>query len=342
MVNNSPRLGGLIPPGAVHLIAGGLGATIAAVSTCPLEVVQTRLQSSILNFTSLARAPALKYAVTNHVGIINLNAARNMAYHLERHLRYNYLTQLFSYMRFMVKNEGATSLFKGLFPSAVGVAPAKSLYFLVYSQVKTSLNDSIYFQTDTRPVFTIAAVCAGLTTSTFINPVWFIKTQLQLDHNKESLTVNRCIQNAYKQQGYRAFFRGMTASYVGVFETIIYFIIYEDVKKRLKIYRGTQQGGKFHSSDYVLASVLSKLSGTLVMYPHEVMRTRLREDTKIADGRLKYRNIFQTFLTVAREEGFNGLYGGFGTNIMRQVPSTAITFLAYEAIINFFEVEQCS
>ncbi len=322
-----------IPPSVVHLIAGGLGATIAAISTCPLEVVQTRLQSSILNFTNLSSAPALKVGAMGNVGVLNFGAAKNVAFYIERQIKYNYLTQLFSYMRYMIRTEGASSLFKGLLPSAAGVAPAKSIYFLVYSQVKTALNESVYFESESRPVYTIAAVCSGLTTSTFINPVWFVKTQMQLHHEKHKLTVSKCIRNAYKSHGLKAFFRGMSASYVGVFETIIYFVIYEDVKKQLKHYRDQ----KFHSTDFVFASVASKLTATLLMYPHEVMRTRLREDIKNTDGRLKYRNFVQALITVAKEEGVAGLYGGFGTNIIRQIPSTAITFLAYEAIINFFQ-----
>lgn len=32
---------------AIHFMAGGVGGTLGAIVTCPLEVVKTRLQSSI-------------------------------------------------------------------------------------------------------------------------------------------------------------------------------------------------------------------------------------------------------------------------------------------------------
>ncbi|XP_065058283.1 solute carrier family 25 member 36-like [Rhopilema esculentum] len=328
----------MIPSSAVHLMAGGIGATMASATTCPLEVVQTRLQSTFLKSFDVVQSPVLNLA--GQSGVSTLHLPGGFTFHAQPFLRRNYLYQLFSYMRYMVRTEGTSSLFRGLLPNALGVAPAKSVYFLVYSKVKSTLNESAYFESESRPVFTLAAVCAGLSTSTATNPVWFIKTQLQLHHNQQKLTILDCVQNAYRTHGMRAFFRGMSASYVGIFETIIYFIVYEDIKKRLKSHRHLTNKEKFHISDYVFGSVASKLAATVIMYPHEVVRTRLRQDIKDGNsGQLKYRNFIQTLLTVAKEEGRVGLYGGFGTNLVRQIPNTAICFLVYEAIINFFEEE---
>ena len=332
----------MIPSSAVHLIAGGIGATIASATTCPLEVVQTRLQSTFLKNVRTFHAPAVNFAGQSAVGALHIGAPmRGFVLQAQHYLTNNYLGHLFSYMRHMARTEGTSSLFRGLLPNAVGVAPAKSVYFLVYSEIKNILNESAYFESETRPVFTVAAVCAGLSTSTATNPVWFIKTQLQLHHDQQKLTMSNCIRNAYRAHGFKAFFRGMSASYVGILETIIYFIVYEDIKKRLKYYRRSMNADKFHILDYVFGSVVSKLSATIIMYPHEVVRTRLRQDLKDSTGRLKYRNFLQTLLTVAKEEGRVGLYGGFGTNLVRQIPNTAITFLVYEAIINFFEEDSC-
>lgn len=337
MPEQARRWRDVIPSSAVHLIAGGIGATIASATTCPLEVVQTRLQSTFLRNIRLVQAPVVNLAGQGGLDALHIGVTRCFIFQIQQSLTNNYFGHLLSYMRYMAKTEGTSSLFRGLLPNILGVAPAKSVYFLVYSQVKSILNESAYFEAESRPVFTVAAVCAGLSTSTVINPVWFIKTQLQLHHDQQKLTISNCIQNAYKTHGLRAFFRGISASYVGILETIIYFIVYEDIKKSIKRYRRSMNADQFHILDYVFGSIVSKLSATLVMYPHEVVRTRLRQDLKDSTGRLKYRNFLQTLLTVAKEEGRVGLYGGFGTNLVRQIPNTAITFLVYEAIINYFE-----
>ena len=59
----------------------------------------------------------------------------------------------------------------------------------------------------------------------------------------------------------------------------------------------------------------------------EVARTRLREEGN------KYRSFWQTLATVAQEEGYRGVYRGLGTQLVRQIPNTAIMMATYEAVV---------
>ena len=59
----------------------------------------------------------------------------------------------------------------------------------------------------------------------------------------------------------------------------------------------------------------------------EVARTRLREEGK------KYRSFWQTLAVVAREEGRPGLYRGLVTQLIRQIPNTAIMMSTYELTV---------
>jgi len=59
----------------------------------------------------------------------------------------------------------------------------------------------------------------------------------------------------------------------------------------------------------------------------EVARTRLREEGS------KYRSFFQTLSTVFAEEGVRGLYRGLATQLVRQIPNTAIVMSTYEAVV---------
>ena len=53
-------------------------------------------------------------------------------------------------------------------------------------------------------------------------------------------------------------------------------------------------------------------------------RTRLRE------AGTKYSTFWGTLATVHREEGVVGLYRGLGTNLVRQIPNTAVMMATYE------------
>ncbi|KAJ1562729.1 hypothetical protein HK405_008593 [Cladochytrium tenue] len=78
-------------------------------------------------------------------------------------------------------------------------------------------------------------------------------------------------------------------------------------------------------SDTFLAASSAKLLAAVVAYPHEVLRTRLRE-TPLSNGRPKYYGLWQSTRLIYAEEGFAGLYGGLTAHLMRVVPNAAILF----------------
>lgn len=64
----------------------------------------------------------------------------------------------------------------------------------------------------------------------------------------------------------------------------------------------------------MVAGAVSKTIASCVAYPHEVARTRLREEGN------KYRTFWQTLMTVWREEGKAGLYRFILPSIFPQFP----------------------
>ena len=59
----------------------------------------------------------------------------------------------------------------------------------------------------------------------------------------------------------------------------------------------------------------------------EVARTRLREEGS------RYKSFWQTLGIVYREEGRRGLYRGLATQLVRQIPNTAIMMSTYELTV---------
>lgn len=79
--------------------------------------------------------------------------------------------------------------------------------------------------------------------------------------------------------------------------------------------------------EFMVAGAVSKTVASCITYPHEVARTRLREEGN------KYRSFWQTLHTVWREEGKVGVYRGLATQLVRQIPNTAIMMATYEAVV---------
>lgn len=49
--------------------------------------------------------------------------------------------------------------------------------------------------------------------------------------------VFQCVPEVYQTDGLRGFYRGMSASYAGISETVIHFVIYESIKQKLLEYK---------------------------------------------------------------------------------------------------------
>lgn len=82
------------------------------------------------------------------------------------------------------------------------------------------------------------------------------------------------------------------------------------------------------------AAAASKFVAAGLTYPHEVIRTRLREPAE--NGILKYTGLWQSLTLIVKEEGAAALYGGMTAHLMRVVPNAAIMFFCYEAIVYNF------
>ena len=193
-----------------------------------------------------------------------------------------------------------------------------------------------------------SAATAGVITATVTNPIWLVKTRMQLQvegvrQYKNSLD---CVVQILRMEGIRGMYRGLSASYLGVAEGTIQWVIYEKLKnslaekRRLKndgAAKGYMIGGKEVEEwvDYLGAAGAAKFIASAITYPHEVLRTRLRQ-VPVGNEAPKYTGLKQTFQLILKEEGVAALYGGLTAHMMRVVPNAAIMFFCYEAIMHRF------
>jgi solute carrier family 25, member 33/36 len=151
----------------------------------------------------------------------------------------------------------------------------------------------------------------------------------------------------YREEGWKTFYRGLTASYLGVAETALQFAIYgymKDWLRRAQQKETDLQAHRLHPPSSVLTllptqswafgiSAFSKLLASALTYPHEVIRTRMREQKGKDVSQLKYRGILQCAKLILKEEGARGLYGGLGVHLLRTVPNAAILLFVVESMV---------
>lgn len=148
-----------------------------------------------------------------------------------------------------------------------------------------------------------------------------------------------------REEGVRGFYKGLSASYLGVTEGTIQWVLYERLKK---LSAGTEGRGGMQQWLGMLGSAgTAKCVASLITYPHEVLacftspspiltdfqviRTRLRQPS--VNGVMKYTGLLQTLRLVIAEEGARSLYGGLSAHLMRVVPNAAVMYSIYEGVL---------
>lgn len=219
-----------------------------------------------------------------------------------------------------------------------GTVPARAIYFGVYNEAKKQYG--LIFDKDSTWRYLTAAMTAGLCTQVSLSPVWVIKTRMQLQTPQDMRYRNSldCFQKMVRQEGWKSLFRGLSASIYGISESSLQFVLYEHLKHRIsKETEGLPR--ELAVWEYMGASMLAKGLAVLVTYPHEVIRTRMRE-APLPGEPIKYTKFWSSLRTVYLEEGRAGLYGGMGAHLVRVVPNACILFVTYEVFVRHFAMNR--
>ncbi|EJT96599.1 mitochondrial carrier [Dacryopinax primogenitus] len=333
-----------------HFVAGGLGGMCGAIVTSPFDVVKTRLQSNMFRH-SLAHDRAPHHLATPRPHLATASSSSNTPSFRPRmpagahpahtaaqvaHTSRNILWAFYDtalLIRSIHKYEGSAALFKGLGPTLVGVVPARSINFFTYGNGKQIIANKFNNGIEDTWVFLTAGALAGIVTSTATNPIWVVKTRLQLSASQSQPFTSSlaCIRHILAHEGIPGLYKGLSASYLGCAESTIQWTLYENFKSSV---RG--RGGATEWLGMLGAAGAAKMIASLITYPHEVVRTRLRQP--IENGRVKYRGLIQTFTVVIREEGVRSLYGGLSAHLLRVVPNAAVMYSIYEGLLAWYGV----
>ena len=245
----------------------------------------------------------------------------------------------------IMAQDGPAGFFRGLPPTLVGIIPSRSAYFYAYQRTKKFLAPRLPEGSPGNAM--VAGFLAGITGNTLTNPIWMVRTRMQLmvDASAGQKVYNGykdAVMTIFREEGIGGFYKGITASYWGCFEGATQFLIYEQFKTRLldrqnkeRRAKGLRPSNELPKSTYFWAAAASKAIAAIATYPHEVARTRLREQAK--SGVFKYHGMWQTLGLMSREEGFKSLYSGMGVHLTKVVPNSALMFLTYEIVRGWLE-----
>ena len=240
----------LTDPQVSHALAGSAAGAIAATIVCPLDVLNTRLQVSTLRVGGDAYVSTLQ----------SLSA--------------------------IARTEGALGLYRGLTPTIVALLPNWAVYFTVYEGLKEFMepahgdgggSEATGAAPSSSPHLRhmISAAGAGMATVFVTNPLWVVKTRLQVQHS-EALRASMprrvpysgafsALRRVAAEEGVRGLYSGLAPSLAGISHVVIQFPVYEQLKLELATRRGKGVEA-LTPTELVVASAVAKMVASSVTY----------------------------------------------------------------------------
>jgi solute carrier family 25 (mitochondrial folate transporter), member 32 len=177
-----------------------------------------------------------------------------------------------------------------------------------------------------------------------ITPIFFliiVVLRTEALHNAGAHSgLSRTIQALYREGGVRIFWRGMTANLLGLSHVAVQFPVYEWLKTALVHQRTTGSSDSQvlylqpTAMELFFASGISKMTASLLTYPHEVVRSRMM-DSRGAVGM----SLWETTGRVYAHDGILGFYSGLPVALIRVIPNCCITFMTYELLLRIAREE---
>ena len=239
-----------------------------------------------------------------------------------------------------MERDGVSGFWRGLPPTLIGIIPSRSVYFYFYQRCKVALGP--YTPEGSVPNALVSGFCAGVAGNTLTNPIWMVRARMQILADEAAgqrmyMGYTDAIATIFKEEGIQGFYKGISASYWGCTEGALQFILYEQFKKKLLTIQnnkrralGRSPTDQLPKATYFVSAAAAKLVAAIATYPHEVARTRMREQARA--GVFKYSGMWPTLRAIAAEEGAHGLYSGMGVHLIKVVPNSALMFLTYEVV----------
>ena len=251
---------------------------------------------------------------------------------------------------------GSMAFFRGNGTNVTKIAPESAIKFLSYEICKSyvlayqnrsdedehwwkdlSLDIDVDEGEDNTVMMTplsrfFCGAVAGATAQTLIYPLEVVKTRLAVSTIGTYSGISHALFKISRQEGAFALTRGLRASLLGIIpfsgtDMGVYFYLREQVVPYV-LGNDRRMSRSTEVASMLVCGMISSTCGMLVAYPLHLVRTCLQVDgLKYMPS---YSGIYGCFKQTIQNDGFRGLYRGFGANLLKAMPSISISYAIFE------------
>ncbi|KAK5912916.1 hypothetical protein CesoFtcFv8_002744 [Champsocephalus esox] len=158
--------------------------------------------------------------------------------------------------------------------------------------------------------YMVAGGCAGMCVDLTLFPLDTIKTRLQSP------------QGFQKAGGFRGVYAGVPSAAVGSFPNAAAFFVTYEFTKSLLGAGGGLAAPQAAPVTHMMAASLGEVVACLIRVPTEVVKQRTQASPSSST--------YNMLLATLREEGFRGLYRGYSSTVLREIPFSLVQFPLWE------------
>ncbi|KAI9661529.1 MAG: hypothetical protein M1831_003051 [Alyxoria varia] len=236
--------------------------------------------------------------------------------------------------RKIIKNEGPSRLYRGIFAPILMEAPKRATKFAANDEWGKVYRSAFGAPKMTQSLSILTGASAGATEAFVVVPFELVKIRLQdkAQAGKYSGMVD-CVTKTVRQEGVLALYNGLESTmWRHILWNSGYFGCIFQIRELLP--KATDKSSQM-GNDLVSGAVGGTV-GTMLNTPMDVVKSRIQNSPKVAGQKPKYNWAWPALGTVMKEEGFNALYKGFLPKVLRLGPGGGILLVVFTGVMDFF------
>ena len=269
----------------------------------------------------------------------------------------------FDGLRKIARNEGFTTLWRGLSPTLVMAVPSNIIYFTGYDWLRFNKQSPINRSLDDNSAPLVAGAVARIGAAAAVSPIEMFRTRMQASQTtggSHFTETAKGIGAMVSSHGYTSLWRGLTLTlWRDVPFSGLYWWGYESIRGLLTDARERSRGRELepngsrrqsrsrsqsrenHTATFTDSFVAGAASGTvasILTTPFDVGKTRrqvFQDPTAANTGAEKclapeQRSMPRFLWHIFKQEGFSGLWRGWIPRTLKVAPACAIMISSYE------------
>ncbi|KAJ5517271.1 hypothetical protein N7527_008831 [Penicillium freii] len=243
---------------------------------------------------------------------------------------------MFDCFRKIVKNEGASRLYRGISAPILMEAPKRATKFAANDSWGAFYRNLFGVNKQTQGLATLTGATAGATEAFVVVPFELVKIRLQDKAQAHKYNgMFDVVKKIVAAEGPLAMYNGLESTmWRHVLWNAGYFGCIFQVRAQLP---AVEPGNKNQQTrNDLIAGSVGGITGTILNTPMDVVKSRIQNTSKVPGQVAKYNWAWPALGTVMKEEGFAALYKGFTPKVLRLGPGGGILLVVYTGVMDFF------